>query len=100
MAEGKKFDQNKPRWSLIPEGTMSEVLEVLEHGAKKYGVDNWQHVEDGRRRYYDAAMRHLDAWRHGEKFDLESGDYHLAHAVCCLLFLIWIDDKELEDVDG
>ena len=33
------------------------------------------------------------SWRDGEKNDLESGLHHLAHAGCCLLFMLWLDDR-------
>lgn len=88
---GRKTDQDKLRWSLLPYGTIVQVLGVLEFGAKKYSVGNWAHVPDARTRYYDAAMRHLEAWWLGQEKDPESGLPHLAHAVCCLLFLMWFD---------
>lgn len=90
---GRKADSSKPRWSLLPEDTIADVIDVLEFGAKKYQVDNWQHVPDARTRYYDATMRHIEAWWRGEKNDVESGLHHLSHAVCCLLFLMWFDSK-------
>lgn len=92
MTEGVKFDSEKLRWSLLPRGTMEEVLKVLEHGAKKYAPDNWKHVPNLETRYYDAAMRHIDAYWQGEYLDEESGEAHLAHAICCLLFLLWVGE--------
>jgi hypothetical protein len=62
-------------------------------GAKKYSPDNWKSVPDGKRRYYSAALRHLAAWREGEKLDPETGLPHLSHALCCLLFMSYFDDK-------
>jgi hypothetical protein len=89
MTEGIKYDASKPRWSLIPQGTLEEVIKVLEYGANKYAPDNWKKVPEMEVRYYDAAMRHIDAYWQGEYLDEESGQPHLAHAVCCLLFLMW-----------
>lgn len=89
MTEGVKYDASKPRWSLIPNGTMEEVIKVLEYGANKYSPDNWKKVPEMEVRYYDAAMRHIDSYWQGEYLDEESGQPHLAHAVCCLLFLMW-----------
>jgi hypothetical protein len=86
--EGKKFDAGKPRWSLLPRGTLLKVIQVLEAGAVKYDVDNWKIVPDARTRYYDAMNRHIEAWWGGEKQDSETGTHHLAHATCCALFLI------------
>lgn len=90
---GFKQDQGKLRWSLLPKGVISSILKVLEFGAAKYSVDNWRHVEDHERRYYDAAMRHIEAWRLKETNDPESKLPHLAHAVCCLMFLMWFDGR-------
>jgi hypothetical protein len=92
---GTKLDQTKPRWSLLPSGTIDQVIAVLEFGAKKYAVNGWTDVPNAKTRYYDAAMRHLDAWYRGEKNDEESGLPHLAHAACCLLFLMWFDGKSV-----
>ena len=91
--KGSKFDTGKPRFSLLPKGVLTSILKVLEYGAKKYSVDNWQQVENPRERYYDAAMRHLYAWFNGESKDLETGESHLAHAICCLLFLLWFESN-------
>ena len=89
---GKKHDNNKPRFSLLPM-QIWQVIDVLEFGAKKYGIDNWQNVDNAKERYFNACHRHLQAWWSGERLDSESGLPHLAHAVCCLLFLMWGDDE-------
>ena len=91
---GLKLDNGKPRHSLLPKGSISSIIAVLEFGAKKYEANNWQKVDNAKERYYDAAMRHIDSWWNGEKFDQETGIHHLAHAVTNLSFLKWFDDKE------
>jgi hypothetical protein len=93
QASGVKYDGGKLRYSLLPVGTVAEVVQVLEFGARKYAPDNWKHVPDARTRYYDASMRHIDAWWNGERLDPETNLPHLAHAVCCLLFLMWFDKQ-------
>ena len=98
--QGKKFDQNKPRMSLLPKGALSAVIRVLEFGATKYQVDGWKHVPDAKTRYYDAMQRHIDAWWQGEQKDPETGESHLAHAVCCALFLMWLDDNSKRDTEA
>lgn len=85
---GMKDDQDKPRWDLLPYEGLSEVVDVLTYGAAKYAPDNWRHVKNPRRRYFAAAMRHLVAWWRGEQTDPETGKSHLAHAACCILFLM------------
>ena len=84
----RKDDYGKARWDLVPWGAMAEVVGVLQVGADKYGEENWRTVPNPHRRYFAAAMRHLLAWWGREQKDPESGKSHLAHAVCCLLFLL------------
>lgn len=92
--EGKKYDAGKLRWSLIPQGVVDDYIKVLEFGANKYGKDNWQHVANGNTRYYDAAMRHMEQWWRGGDVDEESGSSHLAHAMCCISFLMWLEKNK------
>ena len=90
----KKKDHGKAMWDLLPYRQVEKIVEVLTFGASKYGPNQWQDVEDGKNRYFAAMMRHLTAWWGGETMDKESGRSHLSHAACCLLFLMWLDDKE------
>lgn len=94
---GVKYDNDKPQWSLVPFKAMTQVVDVLTYGARKYAPDNWKKVPDARRRYIDAAFRHLSAYVSGEKNDSETGKSHLAHAMCCLLFLLAFDLGEHHD---
>jgi hypothetical protein len=91
---GKKYDEFKTDWSLLPMSTISPVISVLMFGAEKYGRDNWRKVADGPRRYYSAAQRHLAAYQSGETHDEETGEPHLAHAMCCLIFLLALEHPE------
>ncbi len=86
--EGVKYDDGKLRWELLPIAPIEEVVKVLTYGAKKYDDENWRKVSNQRSRYYAAALRHIVAWWKGEKIDPESGCSHLAHAICCLVFLM------------
>lgn len=107
---GQKFDAGKTEWDLLPLGPVEEVVKVLMHGREKYGRDNWQLVDNPIRRYYAAAQRHLAAFRRArfdtkdpyDAIDAESHLHHLAHAACCILFLLWHERKELcqEDAAG
>lgn len=89
--KGEKHDAGKPRWDLLPYESLSDVVDVLTFGAKKYAPENWRLVEGWRGRYFRAAVGHLVKWWRGEKLDPESGLPHLAHACCCVLFLIALD---------
>lgn len=92
-SQGRKDDSAKRRYSLLPTGTVNSVVDVLEFGSKKYADNNWQKVPNAKTRYYDAALRHIDAWFNGEIKDSETGLPHLAHAICCLMFLMWFDGE-------
>ena len=84
----KKDDSGKPKLSLLPAVGLEEIAIVMQFGAEKYGRDNWK---DGAQwtRYLDASLRHLHAFSSGDDVDHESGQTHLAHAGCCILFLLW-----------
>jgi hypothetical protein len=84
---GRKFDGGKLEYGLLPPYALEETVKVLTFGAQKYERDNWQKVPDSKRRYFDALQRHMWAWKKGEQLDPESGIHHLAHAMCCLMFL-------------
>jgi hypothetical protein len=94
QGQGVKFDQGKPQWSLMPWKALSQVVDVLTYGAKKYSPDNWKKVPNARQRYIDAGFRHVTAYALGEKNDSETGKNHLAHAICCFLYLIAFDLEE------
>ena len=91
--EGRKYDQGKERWGLLPWEEVRDIVKVLTVGAVKYNDNNWIKVPNAESRYFDALHRHLQAWKSGEKNDQDDGLPHLAHAGCCLLFLMWFDKK-------
>lgn len=95
MKKGTKYDEGKPRFDLLPFREVEQIVLVLTHGSRKYADNNWQHVVP-RTRYLRAAIGHI--WKRvlGEKLDIGEGGSglpHLAHAICCLLFLLWADNE-------
>ena len=82
-----KFDNGKPPLGLIPRQALEAEAQVLAFGAEKYGRDNWRGGMAWSR-LLDAALRHITAFVDGEDLDPETGLSHLAHARCCLAFLI------------
>jgi hypothetical protein len=88
--KGIKHDSNKPRWDLLPLKTVEDIVIVMTHGAQKYAPGNWKKVRP-KERYFAAALRHLTAWQSGQKTDPDSNLPHLAHALCSILFLHWMD---------
>ena len=87
-AIGTKHDHGKPILGAVPPHAELAVGRVLTFGSNKYARGNWDKVEDHENRYMDAALRHLNAHRRGEITDGESGESHLAHAACCILFML------------
>lgn len=84
---GIKFDNGKPPMSLLDRHAMEEIANVLAFGAQKYAAHNWR-KGIAYSRLLDAAMRHLFAFADGEDNDPESGLSHVAHAGCCIVFLL------------
>lgn len=84
---GIKHDDDKPRTDLLPVRPLLDIANVLAFGAHKYSDRNW---EKGftYSRVYGALLRHVFAWWGGEDVDKETEMSHLAHAGCCLLFLL------------
>ena len=97
---GRKFDGDKLEYGLIPPYALMATVDVLTLGAQKYERDNWIHVPDAKRRYFDALQRHLWSWKMGEGNDKETGRSHLAHAMCCLMFLYEHDTVYTDEYKG
>lgn len=89
---GIKHDQNKAPLDLLPYESLEEVAKVLAFGAKKYSRGNWAKGINYSR-LISAAQRHLGQFNSGEDVDDESQLPHLAHAACCILFLLYMHKK-------
>lgn len=86
-AGGTKHDGEKIRLELLPTRALEEIGKVLTFGAKKYDAWNWA-KGFAWSRLIGATFRHLFAFARGEDRDPETGLSHLAHAGCCILFLL------------
>jgi hypothetical protein len=76
------------------EQAVAMVVKVLEKGLEKYPPYNWVTVPEGERRYVAARNRHLVACvRNRGALDDESGLPHLAHALCCCIFLMYLENE-------
>ena len=74
---------------LIPECLLS-MAKVLQFGGNKYGYQNWRKAKKKDFHHYQgAAMRHFLQWQSGEKYDNDTGESHLIHAMVNLMFLYW-----------
>lgn len=82
-----KFDTDKLPLHLLSTEAMNQTAAVLKFGALKYAEHNWRNGFAWSRPL-SAAMRHITAFNAGEDSDPESGLSHLAHAACCIMFLL------------
>lgn len=81
---------DKLMWELLPLELIEEIVKVYTAGAKKYGPNKWQNLDNGYERYKAAAFRHILEYEKGHEFDEETGCRHLAQAawnlIACLHF--------------
>ena len=92
---GTKHDEKKNRLDLISPQALEQLGKVLTHGAKKYGDNNWRGGFQWSR-VYGAAMRHMNAFWQREDTDKESDLPHLAHAMCCIMFLLHFYENSVD----
>ena len=93
-----KYDQAKPRMELLSPVAMEQIAKVLTFGAGKYTENNWRGGFKWTR-LVGSTLRHLLAWLGGEDNDAESGLSHLAHAGCCIMFLLEHEAHNLGEDD-
>jgi hypothetical protein len=98
MAGGIKHDQGKPRMELLSAVALKKIAEVMSFGAHKYEDHNWRKGFKWSR-LYGAALRHTLAHMDGEDKDPETGLSHLAHAGCCIMFLLEHEARGLGEDD-
>jgi hypothetical protein len=58
------------------------------NGMLKYGRSNFRAVGVRASIYYDAAMRHMNAWFEGEQYDPDDGVPHLGAALACIAIIV------------
>lgn len=97
-AAGRKFDDGKARYDLIPAGPLHALAGVFTLGAAKYGARNWEKGLDYGR-LFAAMMRHAWAWWRREQFDPEDGQHHLASVAWCALCLMELERTRLDHDD-
>lgn len=87
MKTGTKKDEGKERFDLIPSEALFSLARILTFGAEKYEDRNWERgILYGR--VFAALQRHLWRWFMQQDVDEETGESHMAHALCCIVFLV------------
>lgn len=96
--EAIKHDTNKVPLELLSPIALTKIGEVLHFGAKKYASHNWRKGMVWSR-LLGALLRHTLAYIGGQDKDPETGLSHLAHAGCCIMFLLEYEEKGLGEDD-
>lgn len=98
--EASKNDilDDKIMMQLLPPLASERIAEVFTYGAKKYDSWNWSKGLDYSR-IYGALQRHITTWYKGENLDSETSKSHLAHAGCCIMMLLELEElrPDLDD---
>ena len=93
MSDFMKNDSEKNRLELIDYPFVEGIGRILTFGAKKYKAWNWTKAGDKEdiERIKGAMMRHALSYMNGDKIDDETGESHLYHMGCCMMFLDYFD---------
>lgn len=103
QGKANKYDEGKPAMDLLVPKFLLGLGDVMAHGAKKYGRNNWRQGIDTNR-LYAAAQRHMNQYHAGEVLDKDSGLNHLLHAAANMMMEYWYDckpdrEKDREKID-
>ena len=96
--EGKKLDDRKLRYDLIPAEALEALAEVYTLGARKYGDNNYLNGIKYSR-VYAALVRHLQAFWQGESIDPDDGQYHLASVAWGAFTLLTYESRQVGEDD-
>lgn len=91
-----RHNQGKPKWSLIDYPSMEPLIRVMEQGAVKYGLGNWQIGLD-LVEIQESAQRHLAAMMNGELKDLDSKEFHAGHIMANMMMWMYHYNKQIEN---
>ena len=79
------------RFDLIDAKALFEMAKVLDHGARKYGEENWRLIDV--RDHLNHLLMHTYAYLSGD-----DTDEHLSHILCRATFALGVAiQKDLED---
>jgi|GEM_PF-3820645 len=96
MSVPKKERKGKVEPTLVEPAFIEAIARVRMYGNSKYpDKDNWKGnpVEF----YRDAAYRHWLQYLNGEYYDKESGEPHLSHCACNLMFVFFMEERDMKN---
>lgn len=89
MEKADRFNEGKPKWSLVDFASLEDMVKVLEYDAEKDAPHNWKKglpVTE----VIDSLLRHTFSLLAGEDRDEESNLSHIGHIQCNAMFLSYI----------
>lgn len=95
--EGGKYPDGNPKTQFgiaKPGNWCIPTIPYLEYGlahlqgALKYGAFNWRDDPISISTYVEAAIRHVELYKSGQKVASDTGIHHLAHAMTCFSIII------------
>lgn len=96
----EKYGEAKYQMSVVPTQTLALMSVAMEEGTIKYGNHNYRETAVKASTYYNANMRHWQAWYEGRDIDPDSGLPELVKAAACSIIMIdaimndnWEDDR-------
>lgn len=93
--KGSRFNTGKTQWGLVDFAALEGMVKVLEFGAQKYGIGNWQKGLTTVS-IIESLLRHIFAYLKGEDIDSETGLKHVDHALCNAMFLVYMEKNKKE----
>lgn len=85
---GKRYNNGKIRYDLVPTYSQKQYAKVLTMGAEKYGDRNWEKGLPWMKGCVASLERHLEAFKSGEDYDEESKLLHMAHVMTNASFIV------------
>lgn len=85
MEKATRYNEGKPKWSLVDFKSLEPLVRVLEFGAVKYGKFNWQKGLP-EEEILESLSRHLFELMSGNEFDEETGVSHIGHIMANAMF--------------
>ena len=93
---GDRFNEGKPKWSLVDFKSLEPMVRVMEFGTEKYGLDNWKKGLN-KKEILESMLRHIFALLDGENIDKESKLPHIGHIQSNALFYAYMERLENEE---
>jgi len=93
VEQALRYNDGKPKWSLVHFQSLIPMVRVLEYGCIKYAPKNWQKPMDTTQ-ILESMQRHLAALFDGEEVDSESGISHMGHIMANAMFFNYHKQRE------